>query len=140
MKVEHEALMLLCYVVGCFLLLPVCGEEPNVDGFTKKYGAIVKAASQDIVARFNNRQTHLTREYCGGCSYHVCGNEFPEGMCMKTNSLEDVSCGPYSLCRHQKVTHRLASGRPLRCERHPTAMFDAALYFGCIVPFRIIER
>ena len=27
---------------------------------------------------------------------------------METKSIEDVSCGPYDLCRHQKVGHYLA--------------------------------
>ena len=134
---KRLALWLLFSVAGCFLSLPVCGEEPDVDGFTAKYGAIVKDASQDIVVRFNNRQTHLTEEYCGGCSYHVCGNEFPEGLCMETKTTEDVTCGPYNLCRHQKVTHHLASERPLRFERHPAAMCEAS-YLGWIVPLRMI--
>ena len=56
------ALALLFSVAVSFLSVSIFGEEPNVDGFEEKYGAILKAASEHIVARFNNRQTHLTKE------------------------------------------------------------------------------
>lgn len=70
--------------------------------FEQKMVKILGPIVVDVLTRLDNRKSMLTPEACG-CSYHVCGEEFPDMECLKTRTPLNLSCGEYPLCGYMQV-------------------------------------
>lgn len=90
------------FLVLCMLLVESRATTLSpVEELKQRMVQILRPIVDDVLARLDNRKSMLTPETCR-CSYHVCGEEFPEMQCLITGAREKLECGEYS-CEHMQV-------------------------------------
>eukprot|EP00803_Ostreobium_quekettii_P001044 evm.model.scf_3957.1 EVM.evm.TU.scf_3957.1 scf_3957:6732-7064(-) len=78
---SRAAIPLLPWLAICIAICPIGSGADLVDSIREKYSRVLRTVAEDLEWRYDNLEGMMTPEACG-CSYHACGNEYPEGRCV----------------------------------------------------------
>ncbi|CAD7699147.1 unnamed protein product, partial [Ostreobium quekettii] len=110
MASEGDARRLLAAAVIASMLLAVGGAEGGPGAIAEKYGAMVRVVARELVNRYYADAGAGEVAGCT-CSFHDCGDFFPETACIDTRHQEDLDCGPAGPCGRMLVNPELSGVR-----------------------------